>query len=118
MNNPKRPTIELFTDIHEVTSTLQIEMSRVLVTGKQAAKRLEAQLKQSDAAQMLLLRQAADAFVSFFPLAQMMRVNLTGMVFALHSNLTGDDTMHDIYEEINRRALGLPKNDEQSDESA
>jgi len=118
MNDPKRPTLKLFIDAHEVTSTLQLEMSKALVTGKQAAKRLEAQLKQSDAAQMLMLRQATDAFVSFFPLAQMQRVNLTSMMFALHSNLTGDDTMHDIYEEINRRALGLPENDEHSDESA
>jgi hypothetical protein len=115
MNDPKRPTLELFTDFHEVTSTLQIEMSKELVTGKQATKRLEAQLKQSDAAQMLILRQAADAFISFFPLAQMNRVNLTSMVFALHSNLTGDDTLHEIYEEINRRALGLPESTDEPD---
>ncbi len=110
-DEPQRPKPELFASFHEATSVLQLEMSRVLVTHDEAKRRLEAQLKLPDAAQMETLQKAAHQFVSFFPLAQMMRTNLVSMVIALHSNLTGASDLHEIYEQINRKALGEPEPD-------
>lgn len=110
-DTPKRPLVELFTEFHEVTSQIQLEMSKVLVTHDEGSKRLKSQLKLPDAAQMEILKTAAHQFVCFFPLAQMNRVNLISMVLALHSNLTDDPTFHDIFEEVNRKALDLPELD-------
>ena len=114
-DEPQRPKPELFASFHEATSVIQLEMSKVLVTHDEAKRRLEAQLKLPDAAQMETLQTAVHQFISFQPLAQMNGVNLISMVIACHSNLTGDDTLHQIFEQINQRALGLPEHDAESD---
>lgn len=114
-DTPKRPPVELFTEFHEATSLIQLEMSKVLVTDKDAAKQLKELLKMPDCKQMEILEKAAHQFVSMMPMAQMNGVNLISMVMALHSNLTGDPTFHDIYDKVNRKvnrkALDLPEPD-------
>ena len=102
-----QPLFTLFAQCHEETSKLQIEMSKVLVTSKEAKSRLERQLRMPDHAQEELLANATHQFIAVFPLASMLGQNMFSKALAYHSNLTGDPSMHAIFEEVNDEVMEM-----------
>ncbi len=95
--------VNLFEDFNAVTTVMQLEMSKALVTSPVAAERLKRQLKMSDSKAFQVLNEATFQFIRAFPLATFHDVNLSCRVFDLHSQITKDDTMHRVFEEINQR---------------
>ena len=94
--------VQLLKDFNGISYTAQDEMSRVMIGDPANKKELEKQLAETENQMMERMDKAAMAFISVFPLASMNRVNMFLKDLVLHANLTGDDTMFDVMDEINK----------------
>lgn len=101
--------LKFYREFNEVTSILQKDMSRSLLSDPRHRANLTKQLKLSENDVELLLDKAAYFLLSVMPLASMNRTNIIGRVIALHSNLTGDPMIHDLFEEITHEVLYGPE---------
>lgn len=107
---PNPLLVKLFYDFNKVRGNIQHDISRVLLTDKSNQAELSKQLNGSENDMEVRMNKAVHAFLGAMPLAQMNRVNLFGKALALHSNLTGDSTMHDVFDEVNRMVYDEPEN--------
>lgn len=111
MNQPqpdkpaKEQLIELFSELSPAASIIQLEMSRVLTSKPEIAEQLKKQLSGSEQDQTWAMDAAAYQFIKILPLAQMNRTNMFFRLFALHSGLTGDPLMREVFEEVNQRVI-------------
>ena len=94
--------VQLLKNVNVISYTAQDEMSRVIIGDPANKKELEKQLAETENQMMERIDKAAMALVSIFPLASMNRVNMFLKVLVLHANLTGDDTMFDVMDQINQ----------------
>jgi len=97
--------IRLFKEFNAVSSSIQYDMARVLLTDENNRNELSKQLKENENQMEIRMNKAVHAFIGVMPLATMNHCNLFGKVLALHSNLTGDPLMHDTYDEVNRQTI-------------
>jgi len=95
--------VRFFKKLVEVSGTIQQDMSRVLLTDKANQKELSKQLQGTENDMEMRMDKAVHAFIAVMPLACMNRVNLFAKTMCLHGNLTGDDTIHNIFDEVNRQ---------------
>jgi hypothetical protein len=93
----------LFKQLAEITSELQLEISRALVENPVHKADLLKQMKTSENDMQLRVDRAVHGFVRTMPLASMNRQNLFMEALALHSNLTGNPLVHELLEEVNRQ---------------
>jgi hypothetical protein len=106
---PDQPTkdqlIELFSVFNTVSGALQLDISRVMATKPDVAAQLKKQFESNEQDQTWAMDQAAYQYLKIFPLAQMNRTNMFCRLAALHSGLTGDPLMREVFEEVNRRVI-------------
>jgi len=104
---PPQPDISklvtLFKKFNEVTGVIQQDMSRVLLTDKANQQELSKQLQGSENDMEIRMDKAVHALVAVMPLATFNRVNIFCKAMCLHSNLTGDETIHNVFDEVNRQ---------------
>jgi len=97
--------VETFWHISQITDDLQRDMSIALATDDGHRKKLSRQLKLSEEEMQKILDRAKLAVIDAMPLATMNRCNMLTMIMAMHTNLTGDSLMHEVFRRINERAL-------------
>ena len=99
----RKNLIRLFTEFNKITGKIQQEISRVLVEDEKVKADLKKQLKGSENDMEIVMNNAAYFFIKVMPLASMNGCNMFGKVLALHSNLTGDPTMHEVFDAVNQQ---------------
>jgi len=97
--------VEIFWQISRVTDDVQRDISIALTTHDACCKKLSQRLKLSEEEMQKLMDKAAHAVLDVMPLATMNRCNMFTMIMAMHSNVTGDGLMHEVFRRINERAL-------------
>jgi len=97
--------VESFWQISQITEDIQRDISIALTTHKDCCKKLSQRLRLSEEEMQKLMDKAAHAVIDVMPLATMNRCNMFTMIMAMHSNLTGDSIMHEVFRRINERAL-------------
>lgn len=110
MNEPptkpaKEHLIELFSELSPVASVIQLEMSRVMTKKPEMVELLKKQLSGSEQDQTWAMDAAAYQFLKILPLAQMNRTNMFFRLFSLHSGITGDPLMNEVFEAVNQRVM-------------
>lgn len=111
MIDPKDPNfkfdqlVQLFQTINEITGDIQKDICLSLLQDPSNREKLTQQLKRSESEMETEVDKAVGHFLSVMPIATMNKYNLFCKVFAMHSNLTGSSTMHDVLEEVNRRVF-------------
>jgi hypothetical protein len=101
--------LKFYREFNEVTSILQKDISRSLLFDPNHKANLTKQLKMSENDVELLLDKVAHTVLAVMPLASMNRTNMLGRILALHSNLTGDPMIHDMFDEITHEVLYGPE---------
>lgn len=107
----RRDLLRLFREFNAVSSNLQIEMSKALITNPEAHAHLRRQLAGTENQMEEVMDNATKHFVSAMPLATMNRCNMFARVLGMHSDLTGDGTMHEVLDAINEEVLADFGND-------
>jgi hypothetical protein len=97
--------VKFFKTANEVTGTIQKDISIALLKDPAMQKKLSKQLKMSENDAQLETDKVVRAFIDEMPKATMNGYNLFGKVFAMHANITGDPTMHDVFDEVNRQVF-------------
>jgi hypothetical protein len=97
--------VKFFKTANEVTGTIQKDISIALLKDPAMQKKLSKQLKMSENDAQLETDKVVRAFIDEMPKATMNGYNLVGKVFAMHANITGDPTMHDVFDEVNRQVF-------------
>lgn len=97
--------VKFFKTTNEVTGTIQKDISIALLRDPAVQKKLTAQLKMPENDAQLETDKVVKAFIDEMPKATMNGYNLFGKVFAMHSNITGDPTLHDVFDEVNRQVF-------------
>jgi hypothetical protein len=97
--------VESFWQISQITEDIQRDISIALTTHKDCCKKLSLRLKLSEEEMQKLMDKAAHAVLDVMPLATMNRCNMFTMIMAMHSNITGDPMLHEVFRRINQRAL-------------
>ena len=111
---PERNITELvkyFKKTNEVTGAIQKDISIALLRDPAMQKKVSDQLKMSENDAQLETDKVVKAFIDEMPKATMNGYNLFGKVFAMHSNITGDPTMHEVFDEVNRQVFDDIEND-------
>lgn len=109
MNEPvpdtpsKDQLIEHFAAHNTISGKLQYEMSKAILKQPGRTENLEKQSKLSEEAVFQILLNVIRQLLELMPLAQLHRINLSCWIAKLHADLTGDSTMQEVMEEINRR---------------
>jgi hypothetical protein len=97
--------VKFFKAVNEVTGTIQKDISIALLKDPAMQKKVSNQLKMSENDAQLETDKVVKAFIDEMPKATMNGYNLFGKVFAMHANITGDPTMHDVFDEVNRQVF-------------
>jgi wyosine [tRNA(Phe)-imidazoG37] synthetase (radical SAM superfamily) len=100
----------MFDKFNHLTSHFQIEMADALLENPPNKKDLEKYAKASEEVMQQRIDKAVYAFVGAMPLASINGINLFMNALALHSNLTGNTTMHDVIEKLNHINLTAEEN--------
>jgi len=100
----------MFDKFNHLTSHFQIEMADALLENAPNKKDLEKYAKASEEVMQQRIDKAVYAFVGAMPLASINGINLFMNALALHSNLTGNTTMHDVIEKLNHINLTAEEN--------
>jgi len=100
----------MFDKINHLTSHFQLEMSEALLENPANKKDLEKYAKTSEEVMQQRIDRAVYAFVGAMPLACINGINLFMEALALHSNLTGNTTMHDVIDRLNHINLSAENN--------
>ena len=102
--------VKFFKTANEVTGNIQKEISIALLKDPAMQKKLAKQLKMSENDAEIETNKVVRAFIDEMPKATMNGYNLVGKVFAMHANITGDPTMHDVFDEVNRQVFDEMEN--------
>ena len=97
--------VNTFWHISQITDDVQRDISIAMTTHEGCCKKLSQRLKLSEEEMQKLMDKAAHAVLDVMPLATMNRCNMFTMIMAMHSNVTGDGLMHEVFRRINERAL-------------
>ena len=97
--------VETFWHISQITDDIQRDISIALTTNQGVCKKLSQRLKLSEEEMQKLMDKAAHVVLDVMPLATMNRCNMFTMIMAMHTNITADPLMHEVFRRINERAL-------------
>ena len=97
--------VENFWNISRITEDLQRDISVALTMDPEHRKKLSKRLKLSEEEMQKIFDRAVHTMVDAMPLATMNRCNLFTMLMAMHSNVTGDRLLHEVFRRLNQRAL-------------
>jgi hypothetical protein len=97
--------VKYFKKTNEVTGAIQKDISIALLRDPAMQKKVSDQLKMSENDAQLETDKVVKAFINEMPKATLNGYNLFSKVFAMHANITGDPTMHDVFDEVNRQVF-------------
>ena len=97
--------VRLFKTINEVSGVIQKDISLALLRDPAMQKKLSEQMKMSESDIETQVDKTVTDFIKQMLIATMNGYNLFGRVFAMHSNITGDPLMHDVFDEVNRQVF-------------
>ena len=97
--------VETFWQISRITDDIQRDISIAMTSHKDCCKKLSQRLKLCEEEMQKLMDKAAHAVLDVMPLATMNRCNMFTMIMAMHSNITCDGLMHEVFRRVNERAL-------------
>lgn len=97
--------VETFWQISQITDDLQRDISIALTTDDNHRKKLSQRLKLSEEEMQKIFDRAVHGVVDAMPLATMNRCNMLTMIMAMHSNVTGNPLLHEVFRRVNKRAL-------------
>jgi hypothetical protein len=100
--------IELFKEFNDITSIIQNEMSCCMILDPKVHALLSEDLKGSENNMEIKMNAAVEGFLAAMPLASMNRCNMFCKAIAMHTNITGDHTMHEIFDAVNDSVLDGP----------
>ena len=101
----KLKLVRLFTKFNRVSSWIQNDIAKALLTDPKNRDHLAKQMKMSDHDQAVLLDQYTYNALEGMMLGTMNHCNMFGKTMAMHANLTGDPLMHDVFDEVNRQIV-------------
>lgn len=97
--------------INEVTSVIQVEISKAVVKDKGIREELEKQLKLTENEVETLIQNHVFQLIRLMPIATLHRVNLVLKIMSYHSNLTGDPLIHQLFGQLNEQILKFGSDD-------
>jgi hypothetical protein len=97
--------VRFYKQFNAYSSDIQNDIARALLVSPTNRLKLTRQLQLPDHKQAELLESYAMNALEGMMLSTMNHSNMFGKLLALHSNLTGDPLMHDIFDEVNRLTI-------------
>ena len=89
------------------TDDIQRDISIALALDPKHREKLAKRLKLTEEEMQKIIDNAVYVFLDAMMLATMNRCNMFTMAMAKHSNVTGDPVLHEIFGELNERALAM-----------